>query len=316
MSYSCNKSYSKRGECLRKHEEKCSYGLSSALVGCPGLAKQPSAPNQPKSRHPCLFCGRLFVDPINHKCKVRACVPGAVFDFSDSLFETSNHQSENDESSTSFLNTAFSSTTESTLIKDVVEFTSNNARSFKTGLLNINSLHSKMHEISFLLDKGLLDVLVLNETKLDSTIDSASYENSRYDLFRRDRTRHGGGIIVYVKKGLKIKSISVDKDAEIISLNLNVSNETDIGVIACYRPESINSELFYDKLEQHTLELVNRSTNILVIGDLNTNMFESQTSPLSEFMSSYGFENTIRSGTRFNALEGLDTSRCHSNPLH
>ena len=80
-----------------------------------------------------------------------------------------------------------------------------------------------------------------------------------------------------------------------------MNNETDIGVIACYRPESINCQLFYDKLEQHTLELVNRSTNILVIGDLNTNMLETQTSTLSEFMSSYGFENTIRSGTRFNA---------------
>ena len=92
---------------------------------------------------------------------------------------------------------------------------------------------------------------------------------------------------------IKIKFISVYKDAEIISLNLSLNNETDIGVIACYRPESINCQLFYDKLEQHTLELVNRSTNILVIGDLNTNMLESQISTLSEFMNSFGFENTI-----------------------
>jgi hypothetical protein len=158
-----------------------------------------------------------------------------------------------------------------------------------------------MYEISFILEKSLLDVFVLNETKLDHTIDSSDYEINHYHMFRRDRCRHGGSMIVYVKKGILVKSISIDNEAKIIRLVLNVKGP-DIGIIACYRPESISSDVFYDKLEQHALKLLSKSSNVVVVGDLNSNLFDTQDSQLCDFMSSYGFHNTISSGTRLKPI--------------
>lgn len=198
--HNCGKTYAANGACLRKHEDSCSHGLSSATFN---HADTGATTTEPKSRLPCLHCGKFFVNPIKHMCKARNCIPGAVFNFRDSFFEL-NDSLNNSADNSLFLNTAFTSdkaSNVSPLMKDVIEFTSSNKNSFKVGLLNINSLHSKMHEISFILEKSLLDIFVLNETKLDHTIDSADYEMNQYHMFRRDRSRHGGGMIVYVKKG-------------------------------------------------------------------------------------------------------------------
>ena len=44
--------------------------------------------------------------------------------------------------------------------------------------------------------KQLLDILVINETKLDDKTDSALFESINYDLIRRDRlVNKGGGIL-------------------------------------------------------------------------------------------------------------------------
>lgn len=142
--------------------------------------------------------GNFFVNPIKHNYKARNFIPGAVIKFSDSFFEL-NDSFNNSAYNSLFLNTAFTSDKASSIspfMKDVVEFTSSNKNSFKVGLLNINSLHSKMHEIGFILEKSLLDVFVLNETKYEHTIDSSDYELNQYHLFRRDRSTYGGGFIV------------------------------------------------------------------------------------------------------------------------
>ena len=70
---------------------------------------------------------------------------------------------------------------------------------------NIHSLLNKFHEISFILDLQLIDILVLNETWLDQNIDNNLFENSFYQMIRRDRTTStGGGIIVYIKKSIQV----------------------------------------------------------------------------------------------------------------
>ena len=44
-----------------------------------------------------------------------------------------------------------------------------------------------------------VDILAINETRLDDTINDFEIEISNYTLTRRDRSRHGGGVAVYVR---------------------------------------------------------------------------------------------------------------------
>jgi hypothetical protein len=62
--------------------------------------------------------------------------------------------------------------------------------------LSINSAFSKVHLISEIAQKIKPDILFLNETKIDQSVQDAAVEMYGYNLFRRDRTARGGGILI------------------------------------------------------------------------------------------------------------------------
>ena len=61
-------------------------------------------------------------------------------------------------------------------------------------MLNIVSLSKYIDEIKMLLEKKDLDILALNETRLDNTLTDDSFFIHNYDLIRTDRNRQGGGV--------------------------------------------------------------------------------------------------------------------------
>jgi hypothetical protein len=59
------------------------------------------------------------------------------------------------------------------------------------GMLNITSLSKHIDEIRVILADECLDILALNETRLDNTINNQVMYISNYDLTRVDRSRTG-----------------------------------------------------------------------------------------------------------------------------
>ena len=113
--------------------------------------------------------------------------------------------------------------------------------------LNINSIDAKFEDILFFLNGQLVDILVINESKLSEKNDDSIFQHACYDFYRRDRPRDvekkgsGGGVVVYVKKNLSSYCVTMDNDSEIISFITNVDKQK-IGVLACYRPPYPNNE--------------------------------------------------------------------------
>ena len=68
-------------------------------------------------------------------------------------------------------------------------------RGFKMASLNIVSLPKKFDEINLTMSDKLLDLLALNETRLDLTINSGMIHIDGYDLIRKDRSRR---VVAYV----------------------------------------------------------------------------------------------------------------------
>ena len=86
------------------------------------------------------------------------------------------------------------------------EFSTRYFKNLKLGHLNINSLGgSKWTEIYELLNANLLDIFVIGESKLDDSFASSQFQIPGYRLFRKDRCtkKFGGGVVVFVKSGLK-----------------------------------------------------------------------------------------------------------------
>ena len=60
--------------------------------------------------------------------------------------------------------------------------------------LNINSIQNKFDELK-LLNRGLKSqVIILSETKIDSSYKSDQFRLQGYQMYRKDRKKGGGGL--------------------------------------------------------------------------------------------------------------------------
>ena len=79
-------------------------------------------------------------------------------------------------------------------------------RGFKIAFLNICSLTCHYDELCVFMEDRTIDILGLNETRLDNTIADSQIDIEGYDILRRDRNRNGGGVAFYVAQSLTSKA--------------------------------------------------------------------------------------------------------------
>ena len=95
------------------------------------------------------------------------------------------------------------------------------------GYLNINSLRNKLVDLREIILEISLDYLVLSETKIDQSFPTAQFYIKGYEVrARRDRDKHGGGLIEFVKNGFISKRLKEyeTKQSEIICSELTIAN--------------------------------------------------------------------------------------------
>ena len=74
---------------------------------------------------------------------------------------------------------------------------------FKVLHLNVNSIYDKMSEIDLILQTKIIDIFMINESRLDSNIPSLFYSSPDYKIIRLDREgKCGVGEIVFIRKDL------------------------------------------------------------------------------------------------------------------
>ena len=101
---------------------------------------------------------------------------------------------------------------------------------------NINPTH-KIDEIySVLCLENKFDAVCVSETWLDSSIDDSKLLFPGYNIFRRDRNRHGGGTAIYISENITCRRLQNIEplDIELILLEATFSNQNVI-IGACYR---------------------------------------------------------------------------------
>ena len=67
------------------------------------------------------------------------------------------------------------------------------------GNLNINSISNKFDQLKLFV-QGKVDILIVTETKLDSTFATSQFPIDGYsEPYRFDRNRNGGGVLIYIR---------------------------------------------------------------------------------------------------------------------
>ena len=78
-------------------------------------------------------------------------------------------------------------------------------RGFKIACLNITSLHKHIDELRICLNDREVDILAINETRLDPDFPKELISIYGYNWIGRDRNRHGGGIGFYIRDTLNYR---------------------------------------------------------------------------------------------------------------
>ena len=87
----------------------------------------------------------------------------------------------------------------------------------------MNSIRNKF-DMLFSMVKDNIDILMVSETKLDSSFPQAQFRIEGYvPQFRYDRNSHGGDILLFIREDIATKIISITplKDFEGIFVELN-----------------------------------------------------------------------------------------------
>ena len=150
------------------------------------------------------------------------------------------------------------------------------SRGFKLALLNITSLIKHIDELRILLDSNPVDVLAINETRLDSTINDCEVYISGYDIIRRDRNvngRFGGGVCFYVRSTINFlprPDLSIEV-LENLCIEVRKPRSKPFLIATWYRPPDSVVEKF-NFFETLVARLDAENVEYYIMGDLNCNL--------------------------------------------
>ena len=176
----------------------------------------------------------------------------------------------------------------------------------KIALLNVNSLTKHIYELNVFLANKPLDVLAINESKLD-LVDSDRIVNLEgYNIVRRDRNKHGGGVCFYLRNTITFsRQYQLENDdLELIALEIQKPNSCPFFIATWYRPPNTPLD-YFKKFEMFLKEADARYSEIYILGDFNCNILsnppEVHTTHLLDLMVDYQLAQLIKEPTRVNA---------------
>ena len=177
----------------------------------------------------------------------------------------------------------------------------------KLASLNVTSIIKHIDELRVLLVDHAIDVLAINETRLDSTINDNEVHISGYEIVRRDRSvngRFGGGVCFYVRCNINFLprfDMSIDQ-LENLCIEIRKPRSKPFLVTTWYRPPDSPVDKFnyfetlVGRLDAENVEYY------LVMGDLNCNfgstVMDHNSTILTSITDLYGLQQLISEPTR------------------
>ena len=180
------------------------------------------------------------------------------------------------------------------------------SRGFKLANLNVASLVKHIDELRILLADTPVDVLSINETRLDDSVKDSDVYIPGYEIIRRDRKtngRFGGGVCFFVRSNI---SYSLRSDLSIhqlenLCIEIRKPRSKPFLVVTWYRPPDSSVEIF-SYFESLIGKIDAENVEFYVLGDLNCNLAAPQLDHNANLLSSiadvYSLQQLITDPTR------------------
>ena len=113
--------------------------------------------------------------------------------------------------------------------------------------LNINVLRSHIDEIELLLGELEIDIVALNETKFDNSVDCQIADIAGFKQVGNDRSRQGGGVTSFVRDSMRfiLRNGIPNSNFELLCIEVHPLKSKPFLLIAWYRPPDDPITKFY-----------------------------------------------------------------------
>ena len=121
-----------------------------------------------------------------------------------------------------------------------------------------------------------IDLIAFNETRLDANITDNMINLDGYDVVRKDRSRNGGGVCIYLRSSInyKIRDDLFPSELEAVCIEIIKPHSKPFLVTTVHRPPSASSD-FFDLFEKLIKAIDNENKEMYVLGDLNCDMLKT-----------------------------------------
>ena len=160
--------------------------------------------------------------------------------------------------------------------------------------LNINSLRYKFDSLVEIL-RSNVDILLISETKIDSSFPTAQFKIEGYTTYRLDRNSNGGSILLYIREDIPSTLLNTELLIEGFCIEINIRKKKWL-LVCTYNP---NKNLILNHFKEIGKNLDNYTSkydNFILLGDLNSAPTEAV---VRDFCQIYGCKNLIKDNTCF-----------------
>jgi hypothetical protein len=175
--------------------------------------------------------------------------------------------------------------------------------------VNINSIRNKFDYIYNVLSKGLTDILCITETKVDESFTVNCFICPGYKCYRKDRNINSGGMMIFVREDIphtRISAYEINSEPyhiESLVLYFEIKKQK-FHLMCLYKNPKVANNVFISLTCDMLNKLTSDGNDIVLLGDLNVDMSDSDNIVDNEICDVYGLKNIIRSPTCFKSEKG------------
>ena len=146
------------------------------------------------------------------------------------------------------------------------------------------------------------DVHVLTETKLDDTFPTEQFlVNGFSELYRLDRNRNGGGVMIHIREDILSKRLDkqvfpYDMEGLFVEVNFRKCKWLLFGT---YHPPSQPDIYYFDNLDK-AFDIYSSYERRLLIGDFSTERSEPR---IDSFVYEHELQNLVKEKTCFKSVD-------------
>ena len=138
---------------------------------------------------------------------------------------------------------------------------------------NIISVRNK---IDYIVDSfSDFDILCFTETHLDAAVDNIQLNlGDMFDIpYRKDRTNHGGGLLVYLNKNIIHSRIPELESYCNESIWIKIKKGSEMLLLGTFYSPKTADVAFFNNLNNNLEKAYDISQNLLLLGDFNEDLF-------------------------------------------